>query len=304
MIHISNLKDGLPYFKALSSDVRINILELLTKHNQLNMQDIANELNLTSGTITMHIKKLTDCGLIEVSTLPGKQGIQKMCYLPKDKIIVDIGNETSENTYESEISVGHYSAYKATPTCGLATKERLIGEVDDSRYFADPERINAGIIWLTAGFLEYHIPNYLKADESFEELQITMELSSEAPGICNNWPSNIYFSINGVNVGFWVSPGDFGTTKGILTPSWWFPNWNQHGLLKLLSINSFGTFIDGLKISDTTLADLNLNYRSEIILRIEVPEDSEHVGGLTLFGRDFGNYGQGIHTRIIYHKQN
>jgi predicted transcriptional regulator len=302
MIHISHLKSGLPYFKALSSEVRIEILDLLTKHHQLNMQDIASELNLTSGTITMHIKKLTDCGLIEVSSIPGKQGIQKMCYLPKDKIIIDIGTEVSENTYEAEISVGHYTAYKATPTCGLATKEHIIGEVDDARYFADPERINAGIVWLTQGYLEYHIPNYLKADESFEELQITMEISSEAPGVCNNWPSNIYFSINGTSVGFWVSPGDFGTSKGILTPQWWFPNWNQHGLLKLLSINDFGTFIDGLKISDVTLKDLSLNYKSEIVLRIEVPEDAQYVGGLTLFGKDFGNYGQGIHSRIVYKK--
>jgi predicted transcriptional regulator len=302
MIHITNLKEGLPYFKALSSEVRIGILELLAKHNQLNMQDIANKLDLTSGTITMHIKKLTDCGLIEVSSIPGKQGIQKMCYLPKDKIIVDIGNETSEQTYETEISVGHYTSYHATPTCGLATKDRIIGEVDDVRYFADPERFNAGIIWLTSGHIEYQLPNYLKADETLEELQITFEISSEAPGVCNNWPSNIYFKLNEHELGYWVSPGDYGSTKGLLTPSWWFPNWNQHGLLKLLSINDFGTFIDGLKISDTTLSDLSINHRSTITFRMAVPEDSIHVGGLTLFGKDFGNYGQGLQARFIYSK--
>lgn len=303
MIHITNLKEGLSYFKALSSEVRLDILELLTKHNQLNMQDIASKLNLTSGTITMHIKKLNDCGLIEVSSIPGKQGIQKMCYLPKDKIIIDIGKDTSEQTYEAEINVGYYTNYHATPTCGLATKDKLIGEVDDVRYFADPERFNAGIIWLTSGHLEYQFPNYLKSDEHLEEIQITFEISSEAPGICNNWPSNIYFMINGQNLGFWVSPGDYGATKGMLTPSWWFPNWNQHGLLKLLTINDFGTFIDGLKISDTTLKDLDINHKSTITFRIAVPQDSPHVGGLTLFGKDFGNYGQGIQTRFIYSKE-
>ena len=302
MIHITNLKEGLAYFKALSSDVRIEILELLAKHNQLNMQDIANKLNLTSGTITMHVKKLADCGLIEVNSIPGKQGIQKMCYLPKDKIIIDIGNETADNTYEAEIGVGHYTNYKITPTCGLATKDKLIGEVDDVRYFADPERFNADILWLTSGFIEYQMPNYLKVDESLEEIQVTFEISSEAPGICNNWPSNIYFKINDHDLGYWVSPGDFGATKSTLTPSWWFPNWNQHGLLKLLSINDFGTFIDGLKISDTTLSDLDINHRSAITFRMEVPEDSKHVGGLTLFGKEFGNYGQGIQIRYLYNK--
>lgn len=301
MIHITNLKTGLPLFKALSSDVRIDILELLTTHTQLNMQDIANELNLSSGTITMHIKKLMDCGLIEVSSIPGKQGIQKICYLPKDKLIIDIGTEISASSYESEISIGHYSSYKAVPTCGLATKDKIIGEVDDPRYFADPDRINAQIIWLTQGYLEYHLPNYLKADELFEEIQVTMELSSEAPGVCNNWPSNIYFSLNGIELGFWISPGDFGTTKGILTPSWWFPNWNQHGLLKLLTINSFGTFIDGLKTSDVTLQDLDLNYKSDLLFKISLEDNS--VGGLTLFGKDFGNYGQGLHARVLYEQK-
>ena len=302
MIHIANLREGLPYFKALSSDVRIDILELLAKNSQLNMQDIANRLGLSSGTITMHIKKLSECGLIEVSSIPGKQGIQKMCYLPKDKIIIDVGHESSENTYEAEISVGHYTKYEIMPTCGLATKDKLIGEVDDTRYFADPDRFNAGILWLTSGYLEYQLPNYLKTDEKFDEIQITFEISSEAPGICNNWPSTIHFSINDTPLGFWLSPGDYGATKATLTPSWWFPNWNQHGLLKLLSINNYGTFIDGLKISDTTLDELALDSKSMINFRIGVPEDSKHVGGLTIFGKDFGNYGQGILARYVYSK--
>lgn len=108
------------------------------------------------------------------------------------------------------------------------------------------------------------------------------------------------FSINDINLGCWTSPGDFGDNKGLLTPSWWFPNWNQYGLLKLLSVNQYGTFIDGLKISDTTLEDLNLSYKSDISLKISVPENAKHIGGLTLFGKDFGNYNQGIHVRVIY----
>ena len=143
---------------------------------------------------------------------------------------------------------------------------------------------------------------WLKTDEKFDEVQITFEISSEAPGICNNWPSTIHFSINDTPLGFWLSPGDYGATKATLTPSWWFPNWNQHGLLKLLSINNYGTFIDGLKISDTNLDELTLDSKSMINFRIGVPEDSKHVGGLTIFGKDFGNYGQGILARYIYSK--
>lgn len=300
MIHIDKLKDGLPVFKALSSEIRIQILELLSEHKQLNMNDIAEKLNLTNGAITMHIKKLEECGLIKISSLTATRGTQKICHLHEDKLIIDIEKETIPNSYEVELAVGYYSSYEILPTCGIATKDKIIGEVDDPSYFADPERINADIIWFSKGFIEYRIPNYLKQTQSFSEIQISLEISSEAPGHCSIWPSDIFFSLNDVNLGSWTSPGDYADSKGVLTPSWWFPNWNQYGLLKLLYINKSGTFIDGLKISDVTLDDLNLNYKSDIILKLSISDQAKHVGGLTIFGKNFGNYNQGINIRVVY----
>ena len=86
----------------------------------------------------------------------------------------------------------------------------------------------------------------------------------------------------------------------MFTPEWWPQNWNQYGLLKLLVINHKGTFIDGLKISDVTTSELNLDYTSTIRFRIAVEEDSAHVGGLTIFGKSFGNYDQDIVVSINY----
>lgn len=300
MIHITNLKDSLLLFKALSSDVRINIIDILSQYKQLNMNELSEKLDLTNGAVTMHIKKLEECGLIKTTNLTGKHGLQKICSLHEDKFVIDIGKQDVDNSYDINLSIGHYSNYDITPTCGIATKDKLIGEVDNPNYFADPERINADILWFTKGYIEYRIPNYLKPNETLSELQLSMEISSEAPGVCSVWPSDIHFYINNLNVGSWTSPGDFGDSKGILTPIWWNPNWNQYGLLKLLSINSFGTFIDGIKISDVTLEDLELNYKSDILFKLAVPEETKHVGGLTIFGKNFGNYNQGISVRLIY----
>lgn len=300
MKHIKNLKDGIPLFKALSSEVRINILNLLSEYKQLNINELSEKLNLTNGALTMHVKKLEECGLIVITNLTAKHGLQKVCSLHENKIVVDMELDNPENSYDIDLSIGHYSSYEIEPTCGIATKDKLIGEVDNPNYFADPERINASILWFTKGYIEYKIPNYLKSNQTISEIQISMEISSEAPGICNNWPSDIYFAINNINLGCWTSPGDFGDNSGLFTPSWWFPNWNQYGLLKLLSINQYGTFIDGLKISDVTLEDLNLTYKSDISLKISVPESAKHIGGVTIFGKYFGNYNQGIHVRVIY----
>ena len=71
-------------------------------------------------------------------------------------------------------------------------------------------------------------------------------------------------------------------------------------MLKLLVINKKGTFVDGLQISNITIKDFNLNYKSILKFKIGVPDNAEHVGGLTIFGKTFGNYNQDINIRINY----
>ncbi|MFE0560463.1 ArsR/SmtB family transcription factor [Paenibacillus sp. NPDC058910] len=300
MIYIKDLMSGLDIFKALSSEIRIQILELLAKNQSLNLNDLANRLNLSNGAITMHIKKLEDSGLIEINTTGGKHGIQKICYLNKDTLMVDLRSKDMDNLYEVEIQVGHYSDYQATPTCGLATKDSIIGDFDDPRYFADPERINSEIIWLTEGFLEYRIPNYLKSNQSFREIQFSLELGSEAPGYCDNYPSDICFYVNGIEIGSWTSPGDFGDKRGTFNPEWWPPHLNQYGMLKLIRINKEGSFIDGCRISDVGLDQIQLDYKSELTFRIAVNEQSVNKRGLTIYGKHFGNYSQDLLARVLY----
>ena len=90
--------------------------------------------------------------------------------------------------------------------------------------------------------------------------------------------------------------------RGIYTPEWWYDNWNQHGLLKLLTVNRQGTFIDGLLISPVTVDSLALSFQSELRFRLGVPDDAANIGGMTIYGRGFGNYNQGIKFRMIYQK--
>src|SRR5690606_38076186 len=300
MIYIKDLMSGLPIFKALSSEVRIQIIELLIRNSSMNLNELASELKLSNGAITMHIKKLEESGIIQINSTVGKHGIQKMCYLNEDKLLVDMRSSEKENLYEVDIEVGHFSNYFATPTCGLATKDSIIGDFDDPRYFADPQRSHAVIIWLTEGYLEYRIPNYLKPNQTFKEIQFSMELSSEAPGYNNHFPSDIYFYLNNVEIGSWTSPGDFGDMRGNFTPDWWPPHLNQYGMLKLIRITNDGSFIDGCRISNITLSHIKLDYKSDLTFRIAIPEHSQNKGGLTIFGKSFGNYSQNLLTRVLY----
>ena len=301
MIHITSLDDGLETFKALGSDTRIQILNILLENEQMSMNQLATELNISNGALTGHIKKLEECGLINISNESAGHGNQKMCSVTQDRIIVDIKKPIDyKNVFETEIKVGQFSRHQVWPTCGIATSESVIGEFDDIRYFNHPDRFTANILWFTKGYVEYTIPNLIPSNQRITQLSISAELSSEAPGIDNNWPSDISFYINDTKIGMWTSPGDFGDVHGMFTPQWWPQNWNQYGLLKLLVINDYGTYIDGLKISDVSTLSLHLDYNSDIRLRLAVENDSEHVGGITLYGKSFGNYDQDIRFAINY----
>lgn len=303
MLYIKNLDEGLGVFKALGSELRINIIKLLLENKEMNMNELATNLGVTNGALTSHIKKLEENGIVKVLTEHGGHGNQKICRVNVDKILIDVETEESEeekNIYTTEVPVGHYTDYNVYPTCGLATDQALIGEVDDPRYFAHPERMNAKILWFTRGYVEYIIPNLLPVGTKIDQITLSMEISSEAPGVNNDWPSDISFLLNNVRIGTWTSPGDFGDVSGIFTPDWWFPNWNQYGLLKMLVINKKGTFVDGMKVSDVNIKQFNFDYKATIRFKFLIPEDAANVGGLTIFGSNFGNYNQDIKVRIAY----
>ena len=301
MLHITSLDEGLELFKALGSEIRISIIKQLLAVKGMSMNELAASLNITNGALTSHIKKLEDCGILTISNESTGHGNEKRCFINPDKILIDIEPERDNtNVYETTIKVGQYSDYQVYPTCGLATKDMLIGEVDNTRYFSHPDRANASIIWFAKGYVEYIIPNFIPASQKIDQITISAELSSEAPGINSTWPSDIHFYLNNTCLGYWTSPGDFGDEHGFFTPSWWFSNWNQYGMLKLIAINNKGTFIDGNKISEVCIADLKLDARTPLKLKFAVPDYSAHVGGLTIFGSGFGNYNQDIKVSINY----
>ncbi len=301
MLHIKSLDEGLEIFKALGSNIRVEIIKILLENKGMNMNDLASRLNITNGALTGHIKKLEDCGLVSITSESSGHGNQKICSVHLDKILIDLESpEEDANVYQTELKIGHYSNYEVYPTCGLSSPTAVIGEVDDIRYFAHPDRYNADILWFTKGFVEYIVPNFIPFSQKIDKITISAELGSEAPSVNDVWPSDISFYINDTFIGSWTSPGDFGDVKGIFTPEWWYPNWNQYGMLKLLVINKRGTFIDGLQISDVTINDLGLTDKSTIRLKMAVNDDSNHVGGLTIYGKNFGNYNQDINVRINY----
>ena len=302
MIHIKNIESGATLFEALNSDARIEIIKILRESGEANMNQLAKQLNLSNGAVTGHIKKLQDAKMIKVRSRSGIRGSQKICTLTTEKIVVDLFDNDLDlkNVYSFEIGVGHYVDFKIAPTCGIVNKDVIIGELDDPRYFSFPERIDARLLWFSEGYISYKLPNSLKIGEVCTELQIGMELASEAPGYTPYYPSDISFRLNDTYLGYFTSPGEFNDRRGIFTPSWWFENLGQYGKLKLLTINENGCFIDGLKISKVSINDLLITPQKDIVFSIEVAHDAANKGGVNIFGKGFGDYDSGITVKMFY----
>jgi predicted transcriptional regulator len=285
---------SLPAFEALASEVRLRILRHLSQ-SPANVQQLADMLGLSSAIVTMHVRKLEEAKLICCTSQSGRRGRQKRCTFELDSLTCDLPSKrgSRRTAHEFTLPVGHYTNIAAKPTCGLATVDKKIGQFDDVRAFLDPERVDAAILWFGQGYVEYTLPNYLTPGRLVDELLISLELGSEYPAHRNDWPSEITFTINNIRLGTWISPGDFADRRGIFTPAWWGDEINQYGQLKMLSIRKTGTFINSQQISAITVDDLDLSSQL-FTFRLSVEPDARPVGGLTLYGKGFGDYDQDI----------
>ncbi|SMC85896.1 ArsR family transcriptional regulator [Rhizobium sp. RU36D] len=287
--------------KGLASEVRINILKLLRNGGAKNVNQIAEELALPQSTVSINLKILEDCGLIFTESQRARKGSQKLCHSAFQEILISFAEPVAENRDMIEVSmpIGLYTEFEVTSPCGLCSKDGVIGLLDVPDTFLNPDRMKAGLLWFTRGYVEYQFPNNtLITKAKPKALEFSMELSSEVPGTDANWPSDIFLRVNGIDVGTWTSPGDFGDKRGVYTPDWWKLKGSQYGKLKNWRINGEGSFVDGMRISSVTLEDLKLDQHRSIRMRVGVKEDAEHPGGINIFGTGFGNYSQDIVLRI------
>jgi predicted transcriptional regulator len=281
--------------KALGSDTRLEILRFLGTHT-CSLMEISDALKLPQSTATMHINVLEKAGLIKTDLMPAKRGLQKVCARVYDRIIVQLPAEKpqQQTTIEVSMPLGAYVEARVVPTCGLAGELGIIGHMDEPGTFFEPERIYTQLLWFHHGYIEYRFPNRMPPDAALENIEVSFEVCSEAPLHHSDWPSDITVSINGVEIGTWTSPADFGGQRGVLTPEWWDNNNSQYGLLKVWRVTPRGSYVDGVRVSDVNLTALHLRTGQPISVTIAVKENAHNVGGINIFGSKFGNYPQDI----------
>jgi predicted transcriptional regulator len=294
---VDSLRDS-KILKVLGTEVRIRILELL-QNQELNVTEIARQLGIPQSTATTSILVLEEAGLIDSHNANGVKGGQKVCTARYKEFLVTFNppNHPKENDIiEVEMPVGLFTSYDVSAPCGLCTRDSIIGYLDVPGTFFSPDRMKAALVWFGMGYVEYKFPNnalYLEKG-GIKRLELSMEMSSEVPGTNKKWLSDISVWINDINIGVWTSPGDFGDRRGKFTPSFWKLEGSQYGLLTTWEVTEKGSFIDRRQVSEVMLGDLKLNDHHSVIVRIGIGDNAEHVGGINIFGKGFGDYDQDI----------
>lgn len=289
--------------KALSSNVRLQILAAL-KHRSMNIVELAQELNIPVSSAAFHVNLLEEADLINTEMLPGIRGSQKVCSSRAEDVHLSINmhlKEKERRSFSMDMPIGNYYDFKIRPTCGMVNDSTYIDSCDDVKSFYSPNRSSAQLMWFQSGFVEYRFPNHFINGKSPNYVSFSLEICSEAPGYRTVWPSDITFIINECEVLTYTSPGDFGGRHGKLTPIWWTDGNTQYGLLKTISIDETGTFLDGvMKSEEFTIASLKLSSLPYISFKIEVKKDAKYVGGINIFGKSYGDYPQNIIMHAEY----
>lgn len=304
VLDLSNIEYTAKICKALSSETRLEILRCLIER-PMTISQLAETFYLPMSSMCLHIRILKDAGLITVMPKPGVRGMRKFCGVLVSSVILDFFAHRKKRAIQKppafvEMPVGYYNACEATPPCGIATVNSYLAEEDSPYSFYDPEHVKASLIWLTSGYLEYHFPNEMLLRDAVDRVEFSFEICSEAPGYNNDWPSDICIELNRRHVVTLHIQGDYGGRRGACNPTWWSNTSTQYGELKHICVTNEGCYLENQKVSDETIESLGIlnGFFFSFLFRIDT--SSEHVGGMNLFGKHFGDYAQDIVMRVEY----
>ena len=289
---------------ALSVPERIKILKSLLKESK-NVTQISQELDLPIASVARHINILAEAQLIFLNYQPGPKGHTKYCALAASGYSVSFLPKPREtnysHTYSVELPIGMFSHCHIEKPCGMLGKNKQLFPFDSPSHFFRPERMEAECLWFDKGFVSYNFPTPIEEirEHNFTEISFSFEVCSETNCYNNNWPSDITIYINKLEILTFTSLGDFGGRRGKYSPEYWPTTSTQFGILKHLSINETGVYLDNQLINKKIkIHDLNLFNGSSIQFTIGIKDDAKYVGGINLFGKNFGDYPQAIIMKL------
>ena len=195
--------------------------------------------------------------------------------------------------------IGLYTSCEVSAPCGLCSPQGIIGLLDVPGTFLDPDRMNAGLMWFTRGFVEYQFPNNARlVGKAVTALEFSLELSSEVPGTRVRLAVRHHGRGQRQGARRVDQPGRFRRPARALHARLVEAQGQPVRHAQELAGDAGRRVRRWRKISSLTPKDLDISAHHSIRLRIEVKPDARHPGGVNIFGRGFGNYDQDIVLRL------
>lgn len=287
--------------RAFASEERLAILKFMLNRS-VSVSMIASELDMPISSVSRHIDVLADAGLIVINYQPGLKGHTKFCAqaILDAKFSLDTSNTEKKSTsFYVEMPIGMYSECRINAPCGMTGKDAALGAFDDTKLFYSPLRSQAECLWFESGHIVYVFPTPTEKTKDRHRISFSLEICSDTIYYNNDWPSDITVKINDVEVLTFTSPGNFGGKRGKNTPMYWPVTSSQFGQLKKISVDTDGVYLDNVFChKQVSFADLHLFDADNIRFELEVKEDAVHRGGISLFGKNFGDFDQAIIMKI------
>ena len=261
---------------ALSSPLRVAILSQL-KEGEKSITELAKLNYVSVSSILFHLRLLENAGLVNIVSVENNNRIRRYASISCFTISMIFNSENKPEDeykiYKSSQRVGEYVNANFGTKSGLITTSEAFLLYDNKPFI--PERINAELVYTNYGFVEYAFNNDFKSD--------------------------IVFSINGIEILNYTSPGDFGGRRGLYSPSFWSISSSQFGKLLNIVIDEYGVSLNGEKVNDKiNINKLNVDKNNRILFKIESKKNAINCGGFNIFGKNFGDYPQDIEMVIRY----
>jgi predicted transcriptional regulator len=302
-VKLAEGEEILPLMKALASDTRLSMLGILT-HADLNLSDLATQMNLPHSTASFNLNQLQRTGLVQVISASGARGTQKLCSKSVDEIVIRLpgpGIEKFDNVVVVSMPIGSYRSLEASPPCGMIGHKKIIGMLDDPRAFYEPEHIHAQALWLSRGIIEYAFPNNAPYGSIVTSLALSVELSPSSSGSRGAGMSQVTLWINEREVGTSEIACDI---KRDSVPAAFGDALRADamgkGFLQNWSVSRTAAFIDGRPLSSVNISELAIERSNHVKIRLEVKTDSANGCGVRLVGRKLGRYSQDMIMKITY----
>ncbi len=163
-------------------------------------------------------------GLIRTDMTPANRGLQKVCTRKYDEISILIPREDSSGScpQRDQHAGGRLLGVRGGAHLRTGRRSRAHRLHRRPRHASTSPSTSrrsssgsAAATWSTAS------PTACRPPRASTSVQFSAELCSEAPLHNDDYPSDITVRVNGVELGTWTSPGDFGGERGRLTPDWW-----------------------------------------------------------------------------------